>query len=237
MTVGKISATCWTIFIVMSVLFGPVLLVTIALHSAILIVAFIVLWWTAFVYAMYLAMAVTRKGDRRLLKRGIQGTAAVLSARATNEVIQSGEFAWEAPRVYKYELLVDLPGKKPYKTTCRICASGIRQGQTVNVAASKHNRKRVTIDIGQGQPSGAPRQAPGAAYSPVGSGSDGPGRVPANYVSASHVSSYAASGVGRDTPSTDSERFSALEQLGSLHKQGVLTDTEFAEQKARILAE
>jgi hypothetical protein len=169
MTVGKMSAICWTIFVVMSVLFGPLLLVAIGLHagtgSVLFAVGVVVVWWAPFGYAMYLAMAVTRNGDRRLLTRGIQGTAAVLSAKATNEVIQEGEFAWEAPRVYKYELLVNIPGKEPYKTTCRMCASGIRKGQTVTIAASKHNRKRVTIDVGQGrQGSGRPGSGrPGGA--------------------------------------------------------------------------
>jgi hypothetical protein len=99
---------------------------------------------------MYLALAVMRNGDRRLLKRGIAGTAVVLSAKATNTVIQEGEFAWEAPRVYRYVLRVSIPGKAPYQTDCRICAAGINEGSTVNVAVSRHNRKRVTIDIGQG---------------------------------------------------------------------------------------
>jgi hypothetical protein len=51
------------------------------------------------------------------------------------------------------------------------------------------------------------------------------------------VSGFAGSGVGLTVPSTESERLSTLEQLGRLHQQGVLTDAEFAEQKARILSE
>lgn len=230
MTVGKISATCWTIFIVMCVLFAPALLAAIALHSVILAVGFVVLWWAPFGYAMYLAMAVTRNGDRRLLKRGIPGTARVITARRTNEVIQEGEFAWEAPRVWKYELLVSIPGRPEYKTTCRICASGIREGQTVEVAAAKHNHKRVTIDVGQGQPGGARRGARTIASSPAGVGSTGS-------FSAGQVSGYAASSAVRNTPTTDSERLNALAKLGQLHKQGVLTDAEFQSQKVRILSE
>jgi hypothetical protein len=207
---------CWTIFGVMCALFGPALLLT--MHSPLLIVPVIVVWWGPFVYGMYIAMAVYRNGDRRLLKRGTPGTAVVLSAKATNEVIQAGEFDWEAPRVYKYWLLVNVPGREPYKTTVRICASGIRQGQTVHVAVAPHNHKRVTIDVGQGQKGGARRPAPVAAPAPI-----------------HHVSGYAASGVDHMPTANEGERLSELTQLGRLHAQGVLTDVEFATQKARIL--
>jgi hypothetical protein len=207
---------CWTIFGVMCALFGPALLLT--LHSPLLIVPVIVVWWGPFVYGMYIAMAVYRNGDRRLLKRGIKGTAAVLSAKATNEVIQAGEFDWEAPRVYKYGLLVNVPGREPYKTTVRICASSIREGQTVHVAVAPHNHKRVTIDVGQGQKGGARRPVLLPVPSPV-----------------THLSGYAASGVDRMPATNESERLSELAQLGRLHAQGVLTDAEFATQKARIL--
>ena len=99
---------------------------------------------------MYLALAVMRNGDRRTLRRGIRGTAEVLTAKETNTVIQEGEFAWQAPRVWKYRLRVTLPGRPPYETICTICASGIRPGSVVDVAAARLNRKRVTIDVGQG---------------------------------------------------------------------------------------
>jgi hypothetical protein len=218
MTVGQINAICWTIFVAGCVLCAPALLAAISLHLVLLAVAFAILWWAPFGYGMYITMAVVRNGDRRLLKRGIQGTAAVLSAKATNEVIQAGEFAWDAPRVYKYQLLVNVPGKRPYKTSCRICASGISEGQTVTVAVAPHNHKRVTIDVGQGQQGGQRR--PVAVASPV----------------ATHRhSGYAGSGVGLIMPKTESERLTTLAQLGHLHQQGIVTDAEFAEQKARIL--
>jgi hypothetical protein len=234
MTIGQINAICWTVFIAGCVLLAPVLLVAIATHAVILIALYAVLWWAPFVYGMYLELAVVRNGDRRLLRRGVSGTAAVLSAKATNEVIQEGEFAWEAPRVYKYKLLVSLPGKEPYQTSCRICAAGIRAGQTVTVVAARHNHKRVTIDVGQGQPGGQRRPAPVAAPV-VASSVAGPGRVSGSRTG--RVSGFAGSGVGLTVPSTESERLSTLEQLGRLHQQGVLTDAEFAEQKARILSE
>ena len=157
MTVGRISAICWTVFGVMSAAFLPLGYGIMHVHGiaagprlalAILVVG--VLWWGPFGYAMYLSQAVMRNGDRRLIKRGIQGTARVLAVQRTSTVIQAGEFGWEAPRVYKYGLRVTVPGHPPYDTTCRICASGIAEGATVRVAVSPHNKKRVAIDVGQG---------------------------------------------------------------------------------------
>ena len=157
MTVGKISGLCWTVFVVMSLGFLPLAYGIMQLHAiptgprvALMLVVVIAAWWGPFVYGMYLALAVMRNGDRRTLRRGIRGTAEVLTAKATNTVIQEGEFAWQAPRVYKYGLRVTLPGQVPYGTSCSICASGIRPGEVVDVAVGRHNRKRVTIDVGQG---------------------------------------------------------------------------------------
>ena len=161
MTVGKISGLCWTVFVVMSVGFLPLAIGIMDIHAiptmarlVLTIVVVVIAWWGPFAYAMYLAMAVMRNGDRRLLKRGVQGTAEVLAAKATNTVIQEGEFSWEAPRVYKYRLRVTIPGRSPYETSCSICASGIRPGAVVEVAVAPHNRKRVTIDLGQGDTPG-----------------------------------------------------------------------------------
>jgi hypothetical protein len=161
MTVGKISGLCWTVFVVMSLGFLPLAVGIMDIHAipttpriALMLVVVILAWWGPFAYAMYLAMAVMRNGDRRTLKRGVRGKAEVLTAKATNTVIQEGEFAWEAPRVYKYRLRVTLPGRTPYETSCSICASGIRPGSVVDVAVSRHNHKRVTIDVGQGDTRG-----------------------------------------------------------------------------------
>ena len=108
----------------------------------------------AFVYAMYLSLRVIRNGDPRLLKRGIRGTATVLTAHQTNTVIQEGEFAWQAPWMWKYHLRVQLPNQQPYETECNICAE-LGEGQQVNVAAAPHNKKRVTVDVGQGKGRGS----------------------------------------------------------------------------------
>jgi hypothetical protein len=157
MTVGKLSGLCWTVFVVMSLGFLPLAIGIMDVHAiptgprvALMLVVVIVAWWGPFAYGMYLALAVMRNGDRRTLRRGIRGTAEVLTAKATNTVIQEGEFAWQAPRVYKYRLRVTVGGRTPYETSCSICASGIPPGSVVDVAVGRHNRKRVTIDVGQG---------------------------------------------------------------------------------------
>jgi hypothetical protein len=164
MTVGKISGLCWTVFGVMCLGFLPLAIGVMHISAiptgprvALMLVLVIAVWWGPFGYAMYLALAVMRNGDRRTLRRGIRGTAEVLTAKATNTVIQEGEFAWQAPRVYKYGLRVTLPGETPYETSCSICASGIRPGSVVDVAVGRHNRKRVTIDVGQGGTRGQAR--------------------------------------------------------------------------------
>jgi Short C-terminal domain len=241
-TVGKISLTCWIVFVVMCVAFLPLGAVIIGIHALPAVVRVVLavlvvggLWWGPFAYGMYLSMAAVKNGDRRLLKRGKAGTAVVLSANKTNEVIQSGEFAWEAPRVYKYRLRVTVPGRSPYETDCRICATGLRAGSVVNVAVSPHNRKRVTIDVGQGSKggTGAPGPVPGARTSPAAR------TLPAGTYPAGRVD--VASGVSPVTytrpSSPDAQRISDLTQLGQLHSQGVLTDAEFAAEKARILGE
>ena len=218
MTVGKISIICWTIFVVMSAAFLPVgaaiLAITALPHGPRVVLAAVVvigLWWGPFGYAMYLSQVVVRGGDPRLLKRGIRGTAQVLSRKATNEVIQQGEFAWEAPRVYKYRLRVSIPGTAPYETDCRICAPGYSEGSTVQVAAAPHNHKRVTIDSGQ---SGHAIQ-----------GARGGHRAAASFTSQDDGNSA----------SPAAAHYGELEKLGQLHSQGILTDAEFAAEKARLL--
>lgn len=234
MTPRQMEATCWIAFTVMfpvSLLLGAAIFGIHALPGAVrvalAIIVVLVVWWGPFVYGMYLSLAVLRNGDRRLLRRGVAGTAEVLSAKATNTVISQGEAGWNAPRLYKYGLRVRIPGREPYETTCSICATGIRVGMVVNVAVSPRNRKRVTIDVGQGSGDGVGvhRPAPGALLAPERFTADG----------------RAARETGLDwrelSSSRESRRLTALAQLGRLHSQGVLTDAEFAAEKARILAE
>lgn len=218
MTVGKISGWCWAVFGVMCVGFLPLSYgaisltsVPVAVRVALVVLVNAGLWWGPFGYAMYLSMAVMRNGDRRLLKRGIRGTARIVHARKTNTVIQSGEYTWQAPFVWKYRLIVTVPGKDSYETDCSICIAGLQPGQTVKVAVSPHNRKRVTIDVGQGA-----------------KGHHGPAGQDA-------VSSVAGSGY-RSPALSETARLGSLAQVGRLHEMGILTDAEFTSQKARILS-
>jgi hypothetical protein len=98
---------------------------------------------------MYRWIAVMRYGDRRLVGRGIEGTAKVLSAKATNWAMSSGEYEGiGAPTVWKYGLEINAPGRDPYETTLYLCAH-LRSGDTVPVYISPHNAKRVTVDLKQ----------------------------------------------------------------------------------------
>lgn len=223
MSAGRMSLICWIFYGVMCAAFLPLaygidrlnlLPGTAGLVLAIVVVA--VLWWGPFGYAMYLSMAVTRNGDRRLLKRGIRGTAVVLSARATSTYIQSGESAWQAPRVYKYRLRVSVQGRDPYEADCAICFPGLQVGRTVDVAVSPHNHKRVTIALEQEQDD----VQPGRIYT----------------FPAGDVGIDLDLGSGRPR-SANAERIEELTKLGRLHRDGILTDAEFAEEKARILGE
>lgn len=189
------------------------------------------LWWGPFVYAMYISLAVMRNGDRRLLRRGIHGTAVVLSVKMTNTVISQGEFAWQAPWLYKYRLRVSIPGKAPYETNCAICASGISEGSTVDVAVSPHNKHRVTIDVGQGSKSAAPASRP-----VTGNGVDISGILASAGIGAGAGSRVYSLGQQGQT-SDETQRIGMLPQLSQLHRQGVLTDDEFAAQKAQVLGE
>jgi len=208
MTVGKISAVCWTVFVVMSVAFLPLAIAidrisvlpgALRLPLAIGVVA--VLWWGPFAYAMYLAIAVMNRGDRRLLRHGVRGSAVVLSARGTNTYIRVGGGYGSGSRLWKYRLRVSVPGRPPYETTYSICAAGFAKGQTIEVAVGRRNPKRVTF-------------VPGARTTVW------------PYVPAASA-----------PPSPRARLVEELAELGRLHGEGVLTDTEFAAAKARILDE
>jgi hypothetical protein len=223
MTAGRISLICWIFYGAMCAAFLPLAYGIDRLHLlpgtaglALAIVVVAVLWWGPFGYAMYLSMAVTKNGDPRLLRRGIRGTAVVLSARATGTVIQTGEPAWQAPRVHKYRLRVTVPGRASYETDCAICLPGLRPGQTVDVAISPHNHKRVTISRELEQDEVPPQT--GRVYT----FQAGEGGFDLNL------------GATRPRP-PEAERIQQLTDLGRLHRDGVLTDAEFAQEKARIL--
>jgi hypothetical protein len=152
--VGRIVVWSWIlygVFLVAAIVVGGVLGSAGSSLTVPAIVVLVAACVATFVYAMYLSLRVLRNGDPRLLRRGIRGTAIILAAKQTNTVVQEGDFAWQAPFVWKYHLRISLPGGEPYETDCSICAADLAVGNTVNVAVAPHNRKRVTIDVGQDQ--------------------------------------------------------------------------------------
>lgn len=190
MNVQRMQVALWTLFVAFSILAIPIggialgsddiphpLGVAIAVGAG-------VLWWGSFAYAMYLVMVAVKNGDRRLLKRGIHGTAVITSAKVTNETINGNDQGWGGDQVYKYGLQVTLPGDKTYATSCSICSYGLQVGQTVPVAASKWNKARVTIDVGQGKTKGTVPDAIGAfgggSATPAGTKYDATGRLHLN---------------------------------------------------------
>jgi hypothetical protein len=99
-----------------------------------------------FIYAMYLWLWGMRKGDPRLARRGISGTAEVIEAKETSWSMASGEYyGIGAPVVWKYKLEVTVGDRHPYRTTLYICAH-LHEGATIPVKVSRWNHKRVTVD-------------------------------------------------------------------------------------------
>ena len=161
----------------------------------------------SFVYAMYLCLAVIRYGDRRLVKRGVKGSAVVRSAHATSVSMAAGEYEGiGAPTVWKYGLDVTAPDQQPYSTNLYVCAY-LQEGQTLPVFVSRLNPKRVAVDLKQ--------LAQEAAAAPPDL------RVPQR---------VAASAPVREPDVTDE-----LGQLAALHDRGALSDAEFHAAKSRLL--
>jgi hypothetical protein len=214
MNAWQMSMWCWVIFVAGMILMLPAMLfglVGVALEQLVT--------WLAFIYAMYLTMAVIRGGDKRLARNGIPGTALVLSAQQTNTIVQEGEFAWEAPYVWKYGLEVSVPGWPTYKTMLYICAH-LSAGETIPVRVAKFNHKRVTID----------RTAYNAQYGERGgaASSEDFGAAMAN------VERYAQQFTA--APAAVPDVADELDKLASLRDRGILTDSEFASEKAKLLA-
>jgi hypothetical protein len=105
-----------------------------------------------FLYAMYVFYFDVTRGDRHLQKSGLEGTATVLSAKQTRTLAQTGQFAFQAPFIWKYKLRVTLPGKAPYDASCSVARNDIPQGSTVDIAASRFNRRSVAILSGPRAP-------------------------------------------------------------------------------------
>ena len=222
MNAWRISIWCWVIFVI-----GMIAMLPALVGGVLGLVAEQVVTWAAFGYAMYLSMVVIRGGDRRLVKRGMAGTAKVLSAKQTNTVVQEGEFAWEAPYVWKYGLEVTVPGRDPYKTMLYICAY-LSEGDTVPVRVSKFNHKRVTIDRDAydkqyGETTHLTRGGRPAELSDA---------VNSVGASAQEITARLMGARAAAEPDVADE----LAKLAALKDKGILTDAEFAAQKAKLLA-
>lgn len=223
MSAWRMSIWCWVIFVVGMVGLAPAMI-----GGVPVVIAEQVITWSAFAYAMYVSMVVVRGGDKRLVKRGLPGTAKVLSAKRTNTTVQEGEFAWEAPYVWKYGLEVTAADRAPYETVLFICAH-LSEGETVPVRISKHNHKRVTID----------RDAYDKQYHKtsrlgkfdLATGSSGSPRV---FVSGSEQATVSFGGSAPHVAELDIA--DELAKLDALREKGILTDAEFAAQKAKLLA-
>jgi hypothetical protein len=223
MNAWQMMIWCWIIFVVGMILMLPALVFGVAG-----IVVEQGVTWAAFLYAMYLSMAVIRGGDKRLARNGVPGTAVVLSAQQTNTVVQEGEFAWNAPYVWKYGLEVTVPGWPPYKTMLYICAS-LSEGETIPVRVARFNRKRVTIDpVAYAQQyDKRVRQSPSATSG--GSSEDLDGVLANIQALTARMNDSAATPAQPDVADE-------LTKLALLRDRGILTDAEFATQKAKILA-
>jgi hypothetical protein len=257
---GRISALCWLVFAAMCGAVYPLVnAVVTALPGApgdVLLALIIGCWWVPFGYALYLGQAVMRNGDRRLLRRGIAGTARVLAGQQTSLTISAGEHWWQAPQVYRYDLLVSVPGRAEFETRCLLCASGISPGSTVPVAVSPRNHRRVMIDVGQAEPSqpepSQPEPSQPALARPEFARPEfarpefaqpefaQPGLAQPGFRSPELAEPELAAPELAEREFAPagpaSARLEALSRLGRLHREGVLTDDEFAVEKARILA-
>ena len=210
MNVGRISLIAFAVFLVGCA--GLAVVASGGVGPAVL-VPYIIVWLGSFAYAMYLWVAVMRYGDRRLVGRGIEGTAKVLTTKETSWAMSAGEYEGiGAPSVWKYGLQVSVSGKDPYETTLYICAH-LRDGDTVPVYVSPHNSKRVTVDL----------KALGAAED-ARLRSGGTRRVTATGT------------VIRERPHIPTvDVADELSKLADLRDRGVLSDHEFESQKAKLL--
>lgn len=220
-----------------------------------------VLWWGPYGYSMYLKQAV-EKGDRGVLKRGLRGTAYVVGAKRTGFHERWGyTLETSAPYGWRYHLLVTPAMGRPYKTYVMV-STHIPQGTTVDVAISQRNKKRVAIDLGQGETGKLPlsfdgrhqsgtRDSRHTSYGVKGAkpqarqtrgleerGRPVPRPEPEDTPPPGYVMGHATHAKDRSVRAESREnemRMRQLAELGRLHKEGVLTDAEFAAEKARIL--
>jgi hypothetical protein len=186
-----------------------------------------------FLYAMYVFYFDVTRGDKHLQKRGIRGTAVVLRATQTRTQAQTGQANFQAPFIWKYRLKVSLPGKEPYEAVCSVARGDISQGSTVDIAVSRFNRRSIAMLPGRPAQKVEFRNGQGPV---VFSTSTPGGQNPAEAFQ-SVFRAAGASGVHIQGPDPEASHLAALAKLGELHSQGVLTDAEFATEKARLIGQ
>ncbi len=173
-----------------------------------------------FGYAMYVYFFEIVRGDKHLQTHGTRGTAVVLHAKRTNTLAQTGQFAWEAPYIWNYRLRVTVPGRDPFEATTSI-AREVQEGATVDVAVGGLKRRKVAILDVHADSSAS------ASSHRVSPSTGGPPRV--------NVGLNLADLAQAATVTAEPRQVDALARLADLHREGALTDAEFAAEKARIL--
>ena len=129
---------------------------------------------------------------------------------------------------------MSLPGRQPYEAVCSVARDGIAEGSTVDVAVSRFNRRSIAMLPGRSSQRAERRNSQGpivfSTRSPSG-GQDPADRLQSIFRAAE------ASGVHILAPDQEASHLAALTKLGELHGNGVLTDAEFAAEKARIIGQ
>ena len=164
--------------------------------------------------------------SQQLQASGVDGTATVVSVADTGGSLNDHPIA-------RLELDVTLPGQAPYRTTVeqaipRLQAGQIVPGAVVAVKADPQNPQAVALAAtagGSAAPAGAP-SAPDPS-------------APASFAAlqASAAAQAAAAQVAAANAGAAQDPATRLERLAELKDKGLLSESEFAAQKARILAE
>ncbi|MFN8133513.1 MAG: SHOCT domain-containing protein [Solirubrobacteraceae bacterium] len=166
--------------------------------------------------------------SQRLQASGVDGTATVVSVADTGGSLNDHPIA-------RLELDVTLPGQAPYRTTIeqaipRLQAGQIVPGAVVAVKADPQNPQAVALAATAGGPAAPAAAAPSAAGDPS---------APASFAAlqASAAAQAAAAQVAAANAGAAQDPATRLERLAELKDKGLLSESEFAAQKARILAE
>ncbi len=165
--------------------------------------------------------------SQQLQASGVDGTATVVSVADTGGSLNDHPIA-------RLELDVTLPGQAPYRTTVeqaipRLQSGQIVPGAVVAVKADPQNPQAVALAATAGG-SAAPAGAPSAPADPS---------APASFaeLQASAAAQAAAAQVAAANAGAAQDPATRLERLAELKDKGLLSESEFAAQKARILAE